>query len=248
MPNTPNPQKQENSQKEPVNEKTEEQIAELEDNLDLSPDELSETVRNEPSTKNHVTSFAIKPKNASFDAQLKKEEIVLLLRRHPVTQLSKITLIAFGILFPLLLIGSPLLEFMKTSYKIATIFGWYLVLSGFALESFLTWYFRVFIITNRRVIDIDYYSMVHKDVTVAELIRIQDMSVVSTGVLASLADFGTLYLQTAGQNFNPARFNNDTDSVRSAGIEFEDIARPIEVKRIVSELIATKRRKYRMAR
>ena len=55
--------------------------------------------------------------------------------------------------------------------------------------------------------------------------------------------FGTLYLQTAGQNFNPARLNNDTESARSAGIEFEDISHPVKVKKIINELIITKRKR-----
>lgn len=256
MPDLPNPkyQQQEETPNKPSLEKDEAQEPseapadsppqEIEDDLYLSPNELSETVRKKRSTTNNVTAFAVKPKHIYFDSQMDKEEIVLLLRRHPITQLSKIAIITIGLFFPLLLFSSPLLDFLPTRFKTATVLGWYLVLSGFALEAFLTWYFRVFIITNKRVVDIDYYSMVHKDVTTAEIMRIQDMSVVSTGVFASILDLGTLYLQTAGQNFNPARFKETTDQTKSAGIEFEDIAHPIEVKKIISELIATKRRKY----
>jgi len=152
-----------------------------------------------------------------------------LLRRHPVTQLSKISIVLVGLFFPILMFASPLLQFMPGNFKLATVISWYLILSGFALESFLTWFFNVFIITNRRVIDVDFYSMVHKDISSAKLESIQDMSVVTAGVFASLIDFGTLYVQTAGQN---------------PKIEFEDIPHPSKVTKILNELIAKKKRMY----
>ncbi len=228
-----------------VNDSNISNAEELEDELDdLKPDDLSETIKKEKANNNSIAIFAPKPKNATFDSQMKKEEIVLLLRRHPITQLSKVGIVLFGLLFPIVLFASPFLSFLPFNYKIATVVGWYLIVSGFALESFLVWYFRVFIITNKRAIDIDYYSMVSKDITTAELMRIQDMSVVSSGVLASIIDMGTLYLQTAGQNFNPARMHAEADAARSTGIEFEDIPQPSKVKKIVTELISTKRKKY----
>jgi hypothetical protein len=193
----------------------------------LTPDELSETIRKEKPASNNFTAFATKPRRAAFDAQLRNEEIALLLRRHLVTQLSKIAIVTTGLFFPILMLSSPFLQFMPINYKLATIIGWYLVLFGYALESFLTWFFNVFIITNRRVIDVDFYSMVHKDIASAKLESIQDMSVVTTGVFASLIDFGTLYVQTAGQN---------------PKIEFEDIPHPSKVTKILNELIAKKKR------
>ncbi|HQM15599.1 MAG TPA: PH domain-containing protein [Candidatus Woesebacteria bacterium] len=214
-----------------------------ENEIFLSADQLSETIREEASKNNHVSAYIPKPKHTRFESQHKKEEIVLLLRRHPVTQLTKLIIIVSAALFPFVFWITGLLNYLPVAYQLAVGLSWYLLLTGFTLETFLTWYFRVFIITTKRVIDIDYYSMVHKDVSTAELRRIQDMSVVSTGVLPSMIDYGTLYVQTAGQNFNPARFNNQEEFDRSAGIEFEDIYQPIKVKRIVSELIESLRKR-----
>ena len=142
--------------------KTQAKIASVpdEDPTLLPPDELSETIKNEKPTHNNFTAFAPKPQKVVFDSQLRNEEIVLLLRQHPITQFSKLLIICFGILFPILLFASPFLSFLPFNYKVATVIGWYLILSGFAFQSFLAWYFRVFIITNRRVIDVDFYSIV----------------------------------------------------------------------------------------
>ncbi len=87
--------------------------------------------------------------------------------------------------------------------------------------------FRVFIVTNRRVIDVDFHSMVHKDITTAKLENIQDVNFITAGVLASLIDYGTVYLQTAGA---------------TAKTEFEKVPHPSEVTKIVNEMIAQKKR------
>lgn len=192
-----------------------------------SADELSETIRKERPAKRNITAFAAKPRNAFFDAQLREEEIALLLRRHPITQLSKIFLMVGAFFFPIVMFSSPFLQFMTPNYKAATVVAWYLILFGFSLELFLTWFFNVFIVTNRRVIDVDFYSMIHKDISSAKLENIQDMSVVTHGVFASIIDFGTLYIQTAGQK---------------PRIEFEDIPHPSKVAKVLNELISKKKR------
>lgn len=243
-PPSANPTSSAQSQSDQTHLEAQTKMDQLSENeIIITADQLSETIKEESAKNNHVSAFIPKPKHTRFESQQKQEEIVLLLRRHPVTQLTKLAIITSAALFPFVFWVTEVLNYLPVAYQLACGLSWYLLLTGFALETFLTWYFRVFIITTKRVIDIDYYSMVHKDVTTAELRRIQDMSVVSTGVLPSVIDFGTLYLQTAGQNFNPARFNNQEEFDRSAGIEFEDISQPIKVKRIVSELIESLRKR-----
>jgi hypothetical protein len=194
---------------------------------------LSHTIKKERSTRRSLVSFAPKPARAHFDAQMKDETIILMLRQHPITQLGKVLIAFIGLFFPILLFASPFLDFLQPNYKAAVVIGWYLVLSGFALEIFLSWYFHVFFITDRRVIDVDFHSMVHKDVTSAKLENIQDVSYVTAGVLASLINYGTVYLQTAGTQ---------------AKVEFEKVPQPAKVAKIINELIVQKKRKMRRGR
>ncbi len=188
---------------------------------------LSEAIKNEPSTRKKLIAFAPKPIKIHFDSQLPNETIVLMLRQHPATQLNKIIIIVLGLFFPILLFVSPFLDFLQPNYKAAVLIGWYLILSGFALETFLSWFFHAFFITDRRVIDIDFYSMVHKNVTSAKLESLQDVNFITTGVLASLLDYGTVSLQTAGTE---------------AKIAFENVPQPAKVAKIINELIAKKKR------
>lgn len=193
-------------------------------------DSLSHTIKKEHHTRKNLVSFAPKPIKAYFDAQMKEETIVLMLRQHPITQLGKVLISIIGIFFPILLFSSPFLDFLQPSYKAAIIIGWYLVLSGFTFEIFLSWYFHVFFITDRRVIDVDFNSMINKDITSAKLENIQDVSYTTSGVLASIVNFGTVFLQTASSQ---------------AKVEFEKVPQPSKVAKVINELIIQKKRKLR---
>ncbi|GEM_PF-3155725 len=208
------------------NELKETSEAEIRNNINKA-NSLSHTIKQERSTRKNLVSFAPKPIRAKFDSQMKDETIILMLRQHPITQLGKVLIIIIGIFFPIFLLTTHILEFLQLNYKIAAIIGWFLLLSGFTLETFLNWYFHVFFITDRRVIDVDFESMIYKDVSTAKLENIQDVSFITTGTLASLVDYGTVFLQTAGSQ---------------ARIEFETVPHPAKVVKIINELIAQTRR------
>lgn len=74
--------------------------------------------------------------------------------------------------------------------------------------SFLNWYFNVGIVTSRRVIDIDFDSVLYKEVTSARLDKIEDMTVKTGGYLESLFDYGTIFIQTAATSESNVEFTN----------------------------------------
>src|SRR3989344_4281025 len=76
---------------------------------------------------------------------------------------------------------------------------WYLVLAGYILQSFIGWFFNVFIVTDERIIDIDFYSLIYKEISDTKIERIQDVTVTQGGVVRALFNFGTVYIQTAGE-------------------------------------------------
>lgn len=187
-----------------------------------SVDEQSETIRREMPTTNPLKAFAPKPFKVHFDSQLNGEHIVLMLRRHPVTQVGKIVLAFTGIFIPILFITTPLVSFMPPVMKLASLVAWYLLLLTFIIESFLTWFFNVFIITDERIIDVDFISLIYKNVSSAKIDNIEDITVITGGVVASVIDYGTVKIQTASE---------------VPEIEFEDVPHPSKVARILNELI-----------
>lgn len=185
-------------------------------------DKYSETIKKERPASNPLTAFAAKPEKTKFDSQMADEEIVLMLRRHPVTQIRKILITLIALFLPILFFSSPVFDFMPPRFQLATGVGWYMLLLTFIIESFLTWFFNVFIITDERIIDVDFLSLIHKNVSSAKIENIEDVTVETGGVLASLVDFGSVRIQT---------------SAEVPEIQFEDVPRPSTVSRALNELI-----------
>jgi len=73
------------------------------------------------------------------------------------------------------------------------------------------------------VIDIDFSTVIYREVTEAGLKQIEDITSKSGGYFASLFDYGDVFIQTAGTDVN---------------IEFLKIPKPAEVVSIVNSFIS----------
>jgi hypothetical protein len=91
----------------------------------------------------------------------------------------------------------------------------------------LIWFFSVFIITDERIIDVDFVSLLFKDVSSAKIDAVQDISSKTGGMLASLLDFGTVHIQTAGEQRE---------------IQFENVPHPAKVAALLNELMLEEER------
>jgi membrane protein YdbS with pleckstrin-like domain len=156
----------------------------------------------------------------SGDFKEKEEEVVLLVRSHPITQISWIIngvfifliLLAFNyIFFPYI---SPPQQIFINFFAVIFIFSYWWF-------NFLSWYFNVGIITNKRIIDIDFYGLIYKEITSAKLEKIEDITVKAGGFLASIFNFGNIFIQTAGTEIN---------------IEFINIPFPNKVRDLINNL------------
>ncbi len=191
-------------------------------------DEYSEVMRSERPSHSPFDSFAAKPLQVFFDSQDRAEQVLLLLRKHPVTQVRWITIVTLLVLFaPVLFSAAPFLSFLPINYRIAGLVFWYLLLIGYSLESFLTWFFNVYIITDERIIDVDFLSLIYKNITAAKIDNIEDVTAETGGAIRSAFNFGTVKIQTAGTN---------------AEIEFEDVPKPAKVTRLLNELLLEEER------
>ncbi len=130
-----------------------------------------------------------------------EEEILLFVRQHPVTNLRwllTVCLMWFSpLIFPVVLRTStpnPVL----LSFSALLLAVWYLLTLGYAVERLLVWYFNVYLLTNKRLIDIDVHGFLHKHVAEARLANIEDVTYSSSGLAATLFDYGDVYIQTAG--------------------------------------------------
>lgn len=158
----------------------------------------TEKVR-EAHTANPLAAYVSSPRNIRFENQEAKEEIVLLLRRHWVTNISWILLATLMILAPSFLRFFPLLTFLPARFQVMAVIIWYLLTIAFIFEQFLSWFFNVYIITDERIVDIDFYSLLYKEVSDCKIDRIQDVTYKMGGVARAVFNYGDVFIQTAAE-------------------------------------------------
>lgn len=168
------------------------------------------------------SSFCMYPRGIDFESREDKEEIILMLRQHPIINLK-------WIFFTLLLLTGPTLlgkfgvfSFLPVGFPLIITLAWYLVTSAYAIEGFFHWYFNVYFITTEGVIDVDFYNLINKRVSDAELDKIQDVSYSTGGVLGTILNFGDVRIQTAAEI---SEFN------------FELVPSPEKVAKILDDLM-----------
>ncbi len=157
-----------------------------------------------------------------------EEKLVYFLRRHPITLLSVI----FGYI---LLLASPFLVFSylgrfqpellaNPSFQAVLIFGgsaFFLFSWLFLFQLFLDYYLDSWIVTTRRIINIEQNGLFGRTVSELRLYRIQDVTATVNGFTKTMFNFGEVEIQTAGEH---ERFM------------FEEISQPNEVAKKILEL------------
>ncbi len=168
-----------------------------------------------------MSSFTLYPKHANFFDKDPDEKVILIVRRHPITNIKWIVISVFMLILPFVLNGFSVFSFLPYKFYFAAILGWYLLTLAFVFENFLSWFFNVNIVTNKRVIDVDFVNLVYREVSDAEFGQIQDVTVKVGSVIRTLFDFGDIFIQTAAE---------------IPEIEFEAIPHPDRVDKILREL------------
>lgn len=170
------------------------------------------------------TSFAVHPDGLRFETQEEKEEVILFLRQHLIVLLPTVVLGAVLIIMPTVLLPFfarflTLPVRIPTGYLIVGMVFWYVMTFGFLLMKFLRWFFNIYIVTNERLVDIDFVNLLYKEFSETRLDKIQDLSFTSGGILAALFNFGTVHIQTAGEqpNFSFESVPNPEDIVKTIG-------------------------------
>lgn len=151
-----------------------------------------------------MNDFFVSPVGVSFETQAQGETIAILMRRHFITNLSWILLGVFLVLLPPLLFsgafGFTLKDLINLSPQTITalILTWYLLTFGYLFEQFMVWYFNLYILTNRRVVDVDFYHLLYKAISAADLEDIEDVTFRMGGLMQAIFNYGDIEIQTAG--------------------------------------------------
>ncbi len=185
-------------------------------------DEYSNVMRNEKATEDRFSWYIPKPKRMTFSEQEKDEHLILVLRQHPVTQLKWFLLAVILALMPFLFISTGVFDFLPDRFYFAGFIGWYLVITGYVIEALLKWFYNVYIITDERIVDVDFHSLLSRNISSAKIDKIEDVTAITTGLLATVFDYGNVEIQTAAEQRE---------------FEFEGIPNPNKVATLINELI-----------
>jgi hypothetical protein len=99
--------------------------------------------------------------------------------------------------------------------------AWGIIMWAKLFAIWTDYYLDVWLITSKRVIDIEQKGFFHREVSTFRIERIQDITVEVKGIIATLFNFGNIHVQTAGE---------------SQEFIIKGIPRPKEVKEVILKL------------
>ncbi len=139
-----------------------------------------------------------------FENRLQKrlkegESAVLIVRKYPFVFLGQILFSSFFIIAPFFFLF-PLLRW--GGWGALIFFIGLLIGIVVAVRVFVEYSFNVFLITDTRIIDIDRKGFFDRTVSETTYDKIQDVSFRSHGVMQTILHYGSVIIQTAGQQAN----------------------------------------------
>lgn len=150
-------------------------------------------------TKHSLSALLVKPEVFSFEERDDDEEILVVARQHWVTNVSWIIVAVILTILPFFLSYVPVLSLFPARYHFIAVLFWYLVTFVYAFEKFISWYFNVYIITTKRVVDIDFNNLLVKKYSDAEIRMIQDVTSAVIGAIPTVFNYGNVLIQTASE-------------------------------------------------
>lgn len=133
------------------------------------------------------------------------EKVILTIRKHWFVMFGPSTMFVFLYLVPLaaLIILPYFTKKLEIDFIESVIyFSLSLYCMILLLLLFLVWtnyYLDMWILTDRRLIDIEQHSLFHREVAEIPLSKVQDVTIEVKGIIPTLLKFGTIKIQTAGE-------------------------------------------------
>ena len=181
--------------------------------------------------KSPVTSFVAFPQQTSFDGQDKDENIVLIIRQHPAVYIPQIllviALIVIAVIFNVAIANLDIVASSRIAITSGTTIFFILVIMTVIFYTFIKWFYTVNIITDERIVDLDFNNILAHEYSEAQLEKIEDVTHKVNGFLGLIFDFGTVVIQTAGSQ---------------PEFEFDNVPRPRDVQDTLLDLLEMKQK------
>ena len=141
------------------------------------------------------------------------EQSLLIVRRHWFVMLPAIIATSLATVFPIIIFQVLSSGLLPLGHSITTYLAefasrwslfvyslWLLILWVAFFVEWTDYYLDLWIVTDRRVIDIEQKGFFHREVTSFSFRQIQDITVETRGIIQTFFKFGTLHIQTAGHD------------------------------------------------
>ena len=178
------------------------------------------------------SSYFENPSKVRFKNKLNEEIMLLFLRRHFMTNLPWILKAIAMMLIPVIFeflgsFGLYSTDFIGIAGKtIIYFFYYFFIFSGYIFVNYMTWFYNIALVTNIRVIDIDFSDIVYENVAATKISQLEDVNYKQIGIVRSVFDYGDVFVQTAGTQRN---------------FEFLAVPHPENVIRIINSLLGRMR-------
>ena len=169
------------------------------------------------------------PGKTSYDGKDKDEEILYVVRESLLVYVPKVLFIIILLILPNYLLPyiskaalSGELLFTPDFIFILALF-WYTVAIGLTIQLFDNWFFNVFIISTKKIVDFDVVGLSYNNISECTLQNIEDVTSRVKNNFGTVFDIGDVYVQTAAE-------------VRE--FEFTNVDNPSSIRDIISDLVS----------
>lgn len=173
-------------------------------------------------TDSLLSSFATFPTRVCFETQDDDEQVILFLRQHPIVILPWAALVVFLLTLPSVFMFFPPYAALPATYQLVITLGWYMFIFGYTLARLMGWFFNVYIVTDERIVDVDFINIFYRKISTAKIDQIQDVNTTASGAMETFFGYGNVFIQTAAE---------------VSQFEFLAVPRPDEVGKILNQMI-----------
>ena len=173
-----------------------------------------------------LSAYSLHPKGITFANQEPDEVVILFIRRHFITNVPWIVATFFLFLFPPILVAlAQIFNIFPFSLPVGltsiVIAFYYLISFSYAFGKFVSWFYNIGVVTQKRIIDLDSSNILSHHTATANFGEIVDVKFIQRGFFQSFFDYGDIHIQT--------------EAIR-ANFEFTATPKPTVVTDIISDL------------
>ncbi len=138
------------------------------------------------------------------------ENIIYEVRKHWLIFVSEVALLALIAIVPLSFLSLFSIEGFNDQFSYTGIFSlftffyamWLLMCWVMVFVFWTNYYLDVWIITDKKILNIDQHGLFKREVIILHLDKIQDITYVISGVVATTLNYGNIQVTTAGSEKN----------------------------------------------